>query len=216
MRYLKKKVCLYPIHDEDNLFHDRAALNNLQDKQVSSPPFSDFTDSCSSSSVQETPGRTISRRASIMSTSSKPEKEGKGANTKTIVKNFGKAMCSFASSELALPYLNQLVNKSENIIKPFQTYIKKKKGTVDCIEALRSLLLPYGNDSKELTRYKQIFKELSIVFIKYFSVNWIFQGKMAHKQVHLKARYKMLRRVQNPEYFTYFKGFVKETKTKNF
>lgn len=143
-----------------------------------------------------------------------PKKETKTTSSKTIVKNFGKAMCSFAASELALPYLVQIVKQGMPVIKNFQLYIKKKKNTVDSIESLRSLLLSHRGEGKEVLDYKNIFKAISIIFIKYFSVNWIFQGKMAHKQAHLRARYKMLRRVQNPEYFTYFKGFVKETDSK--
>jgi len=128
-------------------------------------------------------------------------------SSKNIVKNFGKAMCSFASSDLSLPYYEKINANLKVNIEDFQDYIHKKRDLIDSIDSLRTLLLIGQNDDEVMMGYKKIFQEISITFIKYFSVNWIFQGKMSHKQAHLKARYKMLRRVQNPLYFTYFKDF---------
>jgi len=77
-------------------------------------------------------------------------------------------------------------------------------------------LLVTSEDSAEVAAYKRVFQGLSIIFVKFFSVNWIFSGKLFNKLAHLQCRLKILRRIKNPEHFTYFKGFVKETKTKNF
>lgn len=207
MRYLKKKVSLYP---PEKASSGRSSLNqrlkqgsHYQPQKTITPivylPYEEpqvYQEPLSSPSVSET------------------MKEPKVTSSKTIVKNFGKAMCSFASSELALPYIREICNKGEGFMKAFQLYIKKKKKTVDSIEHLRVLLLVNERDNEDSALYKRIFQHLSIIFIKYFSVNWIFQGKMTYKDIHLKARFKMLRRVQNPEYFTYFKGFVKEAPNK--
>jgi len=122
------------------------------------------------------------------------------------VKNYGKAMCSFGASDLALPFLKRL---SPCKLKNFQAFLRGKKNSIDSIEALRGLLLPSETDSDDIVLFKEIFREIGIIFIKFYSVNWIFHGKMGHKRDHLNARFKMLRRVQNPEYFTYFRGFTK-------
>jgi len=204
MRFLKKKVSLYKNETPIIASSPEVALTK-RSSQESISLFSQSTES--GDSYRD-------RKDTLKQSNTESKKENKVTSSKTIVKNFGKAMCAFAASELALPYLKQIVEQGANVIKSFQMYIKKKKNGVDSIESLRSLLLVTRNDGKEVALYKKIFQEISVVFIKYFSVNWIFQGKMAHKQAHLKARFKMLRRVQNPEHFTYFKGFVKESEAR--
>jgi len=133
-------------------------------------------------------------------------------NSKNIVKNYGKALCSFASSVTAVPYIENIIsNRSFLYIKrdSFMDYIKDKKEGIHSIESLRRLLVENTDDNKEIRAYKKLFQEISIIFLKYFSVNWIFGGKLMHKNAHLKFRFKMLRRVQNPEHFTYLKTLVK-------
>lgn len=130
-------------------------------------------------------------------------------SSKNIVKNFGKAMCTFASSNLSMPYLEQ-INQRYNInIDAFQDHIHSKRDLVDSISSVRVLFLITDTDIEEVAKFKQIFQEVSIIFLKYFSVNWIFQGKMSHKNAHLKSRFKMIRRIKEPQYFTYFKDFSK-------
>jgi hypothetical protein len=61
------------------------------------------------------------------------------------------------------------------------------------------------SDTEKEMEFKNILKKLGEIFIKNFSVNWIFSGKMTYKEAHLKFRFKMLRRIRNPELFTYLK-----------
>jgi len=131
------------------------------------------------------------------------------ADSKNIIKNYGKAMCSFASSQVSLMYLKTIVkeNSFEFISIPgFMSYIKEKKSETKSIESIRKLLVINEGDSKEIATYKKIFKEVSVVFLKYFAVNWIFGGRLYHKIAHLKFRFKMLRRIQDPENFTYLRS----------
>jgi len=133
-------------------------------------------------------------------------------NSKNIVKNYGKALCAFGSSAIAIPYLNSIIAKNgyDKIkVKEFANYIKEKKDSVNSIESLRRVLVPESGDSEEEIIYKKLFKELSIIFMKYFSVNWIYSGKLLHKTAHLKFRFKIMRRIQNPEHFTYLKTSAK-------
>jgi len=58
------------------------------------------------------------------------------------------------------------------------------------------------NDEEEIRNIKCLFKEMAEIFIKYFSVNWIFSGRLQYKKEHLKYRFNLLRRLRNPELFT--------------
>lgn len=129
-------------------------------------------------------------------------------SAKNIIKNYGRALANFAASDLASSYLTKLAEQEKIKEKEFRKYISSKKKQARCIKGLRDLLLITEDDSQMTVAYKKIFRELSIIFMKFFSVNWIFGGKLCDKKIHLKYRFKILRRIQNPEFFTYLKGFA--------
>ena len=134
------------------------------------------------------------------------------ADSKNIVKNYGKALCAFASSKLAVPYLENIILKNgydQVDIKQFMETMKQKKETTNSMESLRRLLMEEDDDTEDEKEQKLLFKEVSIIFMKYFSVNWIYSGKLVHKNAHLNFRFKMLRRIQKPEHFTYLKTSAK-------
>jgi len=136
-------------------------------------------------------------------------KTSKGATSaKNIIKNYGRALQNFAISNMVLPYLSPLIQKEQVLLKDFRKFFYSKKKQVRSIAGLRSLLLVSKEDDAQTAAFKRIFKEISIIFIKFFSVNWIFSGKLLNKIAHLKCRFKMLRRIKNPENFTYLKGFL--------
>jgi len=123
--------------------------------------------------------------------------------TKNVVKNYGKAICSFATSEIARPYLLPICHKENIQVEDFIQYVMNHKEAIDSIKTLRAILLVEEEDSEEVKAYKRTFAAIGEAFIKYFSVNWIFSGRVTHKDAHLKFRYKMLRRIRDPESFTY-------------
>ncbi len=140
------------------------------------------------------------------------EEKGK-PNSKHIIKNYGKALCTFACSDIAKPYLEDIL-KHEYIskvitVQDFQVFIKGKRDIVDSMKSIRDMLLIKQSENKVLVAYKKMFQKISIIFIKYFSINWIFQGKMKHKQIYVNSRFKILRRIQDPQHFTYFQAFAK-------
>ena len=126
-------------------------------------------------------------------------------STKTVVKNYGKAIASFVISPIAVPYLSPLIDREGVSIEEFTRYIAEAKEKIEGIDTLRALLLVESHDIRKVAAFKRIFQNMSEIFIKYFSVNWIFSGRMQNKQAHLKFRFKMLRRIQNPQLFTYLK-----------
>ena len=137
-----------------------------------------------------------------------PSKNEKQSN-KNIVKNYARAMINFALSGLAIPYLNRITVDIPVNVKDFRAHLQEQKEDVNSIKKLRDLLLIYPKDSKEMKTYKKVFKEVCEIFVKCFSVNWIFNSKVSDKLTHLKYRFKVLRRIRRPECFTYIENFNK-------
>jgi hypothetical protein len=133
-------------------------------------------------------------------------------STKNIVKNYGRAITNFILSPLARIYLEEYIKKDFKKVDQtkFLQYISERRGTLDCMERLKRFLIVTDNDTSEEVSYKEIFKKIAEIFIKYFSVNWIFSSKLTYKQAHLDFRFKLLRRLRNPELFTYMTSFQKK------
>jgi len=133
-------------------------------------------------------------------------------STKNIVKNYGRAICNFILSPVSRLYLDEIIRKDHSNIlaERFISYINERKESIDCIERLKNLLIQREDDDEEEAAFKSIFKKLGEIFIKYFSVNWIYSGRLTYKQAHVDFRFKMLRRLRNPENFTYLKAAVKK------
>jgi len=125
---------------------------------------------------------------------------------KNVVKNYGKAMCSFAYSDLARPYLEPIVKEEKVTVDGFSEWIQDNKERVDSIDSLRWLLLPTPKEDEDTVKYKRVFQKISEIFLKFFSLNWIYSGRLTHKETHLSFRRKMLRRVKNPVLFTYLRN----------
>lgn len=126
--------------------------------------------------------------------------------TKNIVKNYGKAIASFATSDLAVPYLEPMCIAEKVGVSAFVDYVVNRKEFLDNIENLRNSLVKASNDSSSEESYKKIFRKIAEVFLKYFSVNWIFSGRVIYKLEHLYFRGKMLRRIKRAESLSYSKS----------
>ena len=126
--------------------------------------------------------------------------------TKNIVKNYGRAISAFALSKLAAPYLDKVLENEGLTIQQFTRYITQIRGKIDGLTHFRSTILIAQDDNSDIAANKRAFIAISEVFIKYFSVNWIYNSRVFHKEAHLKFRFKMLRRIQRPELFTYLRG----------
>ena len=201
MRYLKRKIKL--VQDSSKKYDNHLDIKVEEAIQTNSQTSDSSLETDNSESVQEflLPMRRPRQKPTC------PD-----GNSKNIVKNYGKALCSFASSKVAVPYLANIMERAElkSVKIPiFAQHIKSKKEKLNSIESLRKLLVPEPSDDAETREFKILFKEISIIFLKYFAVNWIFGGRLTHKNAHLKYRFKMLRRIQNPEHFTYLKTSAK-------
>jgi len=207
MRHLKNKLAKAR---ENALLHQRPEEEEDEVEETSEVSSdSKVTDSKlsedSSPVTMPTRGSKTSKKEKSAAKGGKMERGATSA--KNIVKNYGRALANFAASNLALPYLTKLIDKENIRVKDFRRFIASKKKRARCIAGLRQLLVVEREDSEHIAAFKRIFKEVSVIFIKYFSVNWIFSGKLCDKMTHLKYRFKILRRIRSPEHFTYLKGF---------
>ena len=121
---------------------------------------------------------------------------------KNIVKNFGKQCANYAIKRFSTKLLKCSLNSKE--IPLFRKYIKINMKKITNIKNFRELLLVSGADSPEIAKFKKIFQKTCEEFINFYSTNWIFNSsKIKDVRGHIDARFKLLRRIQNPEYFTY-------------
>ena len=144
--------------------------------------------------------------------SCKSEPSPRKAPCENIIKNYGRAMTNFALSPLALPYLKTSLPKSGSDLPAFLNFIKKKRKSANCIKKLREMLPCKWNQSAPNYAEKVVFQELCIVFLKFFAVNWLWNSKIDNKTTHLIYRFKILRRIKDPDHFTYLKDFRFENK----
>ena len=125
-----------------------------------------------------------------------------------IMKNYGRAMTNFALSTMARHYLDQILDRLGLDLPAFQKYIQDRRKSANCIKKLREMLPLESQVNPPDYPFKQAFQEICIKFLKFFCVNWLYSSKIAEKVTHLKYRFKILRRVKNPMFFTYLKDFT--------
>jgi len=123
-----------------------------------------------------------------------------------IIKNYSRAMTNFAVSDLARPYLSKILDKKGVGMENFLSFIEERKQSVNCIKKLREML-PSDETGDKFEGVKTVFQDICILFLKMFSVNWIFSSKVTDKLAHLNCRFKIMRRIKNPQHFTYLRSF---------
>ena len=153
----------------------------------------------------------ISDPADIKSQSKSLVHSPKSQSSNNIMKNYCRGIVNFARSPMALPYLLPLLKTHKLELGTFKDFIKLKKTKINCIKKLREILLISPNDKDEIIAIKVIFREITIIFLKFFAPNWIYSSQISDKYSHLKYRFKILRRVRNPLYFTYLQGYDLKT-----
>lgn len=121
-----------------------------------------------------------------------------------VMKNYSRIFTVFALSSISAPYRTPILQRHKISFQTFTDFINSRKKAANCIKGLReSLLLVTDADTEEVASMKQIFQEICSVFLKFFCVNWIFNGKIVNKSAHLSYRLKLLRKIRNPSTFIY-------------
>ena len=142
----------------------------------------------------------------------KNQKSRKPLSSNNIMKNYSRAFVNFALSRAADHYVSLSAEEHNITIAYFNRFIRKDKHKINCIQSLRNKLLVFPDDTDTMARCKKAFQSVCVAFLKYFSVNWIYHSKVNDKLTHLKYRFKILRRVQDPQHFTYLREFKKKSK----
>ena len=124
-----------------------------------------------------------------------------------VMKNYAAAMITFALSKHSDLYLKKLPVIRRLPLTVFRQMLNLRKQNVHCIKSFRELIFIEDDDSDDIMVFKALFQEACKIFLKYFSVNWIYNSKLSDKFKYLKYRMKLLRRVQNPAKFTYLESF---------
>jgi len=115
--------------------------------------------------------------------------------TKNMIVNYGKAIFSFAQSRLAKPYIQRNFQKEKIDRVSFNNFVDELRPRISGYKNFESLFQADESDSEVMALYRRVLKMLGVVFMKYFSVNWIIHGKTTHKQVYLRHRFAILRRI---------------------
>lgn len=124
-------------------------------------------------------------------TASKPAK----LNRK-IVKNFGKAIASFACSEKALRIIDKSLKYSTR--KKFLSFVYEHKECIEGNRRFRQLLTIYDSDTAEAQENKAFFRKISMIFMRTYVHQWIWNSKIQNKDLHAQLVSEMKRRIQNP------------------
>jgi len=115
--------------------------------------------------------------------------------TKNIIVNYGKAIFSFAQSRLAKEYIQRHFQKEKIDRVSFNNFVDELRPRLSGYKNFEAVFQEDENDSEKMALYRRVLKMLGVVFMKYFSVNWIIHGKTTHKQVYLQHRFAILRRI---------------------
>ncbi len=187
MRYLKQKIT--KASEYQKLLESSRPLR----KQPEAPPFPEVQIKIEIPDIEEDYFEKIKPKRSI------------GNN---VMKNYANAMVAFALSRLAEPYLSKSPLVKKMPIQQFRQMLASKKRKTNCIKSFRELLVvDETQDSEEIKISKGLFQETCRAFLKHFWVNWIYNSRLSDKSKYLKYRGRLLRRVENPELFTYLENF---------
>ena len=136
-------------------------------------------------------------------------------SSKNIMKNYARALANFTLSDIAQPYVCLSTQEHDVPKADFDRFVSKDKHELNCIQNLRNKLLISASNTDGEKKCKRVFQSICEIFLKSFSVNWIFNSKVSDKMTHLKYRFKILRRVRNPQHFTYLREFKKKCQSNN-
>jgi len=124
-----------------------------------------------------------------------------GKALKNVAKNYGKFCTNWALKPLGLQLV--LRKLKAELLEGYKEYINERKD-IGSIKAFRDLLLVEKEDSVEVRQYKQAFQYISEILVREYSHNWIFSSSRIEDQWALVcAKEKILRRIREPEFFTY-------------
>jgi len=81
----------------------------------------------------------------------------------------------------------------------FTNFICTYKDQIESLPGIVNLANDEDETDAILKQCKIIFREMSIVFLRYYATNWIYNSnKLKHRDILLKNRLLLQRRIKNP------------------
>ncbi len=118
--------------------------------------------------------------------------------TKNIPKNFGKAILAFIQKHKKI--VKTIMDKYKSgTAKELIDYLELRKKEITTIADLRSLWID--------NPYAQVIRTLSCVFLRKYSLNYIFNSRVCNYVSHIKYRQRFLEAIQAPNEFKHIKDF---------
>lgn len=190
MKFLKRKIEIAV----------RSRLAKLQSKSAQTPETTDMEPQDHKKEYTKMKNKIYQNKQRL-----KKRKLKESIETKNIVKNYGRAIANFAISETAAPYLTQIKEFGLLSKGALHDYCNKMKTSICSFNSLRAAVMLDQSDPSELVNVKKVFRRIAEIFLKFFSVNWIFGGKLLYRNVYLKHRGPLLRGILYPEQYTSIK-----------
>ena len=149
--------------------------------------------------------QTVSAQSSVHSSHSQiPKLSNRGRQgkkcyhlTPRVIKYFGFAICKFIQSSASSHYLRDLMQKENIELDDFVDYFTKACQFFEENGNFYTLLTIQMTDDKKMQTFKRITKQVSQIFIKYHSLEWISKQKSTERETLLKCRLKMLNAVRS-------------------
>ncbi len=123
--------------------------------------------------------------------------------TKNMIMNYSKTIFSFVTSDLAKPYIHRHFYNEAFDIDSFNDFVDELKPRTVGYKDFENVFVIREDDNEEIALYRKVLKMLAMVFMKYYSVSWIINGKITHKLVYLKNRYSIMRRITKDPIFLF-------------
>jgi hypothetical protein len=122
--------------------------------------------------------------------------------TKNIIKNYGRAIANFILTPLFEPYMIAEPLMKDINWREFRHFVEEVRDNLVNLETFRKIISIDQSDDSKVVAFKKLFVKGAVIFIKYFSVNWIFDSKVVYKQMYLRFRGTLLRGVLDPSKLT--------------
>jgi len=115
-----------------------------------------------------------------------------------IVKNFGKAIASFACSDKALKIIEKTIRYQSSSREKFINFVYDHKECIEGNRRFKQLLTVDEDDTRDIKENKILFKKMANIFMKSYVHQWIWNSKLMNKDLHAQLVGEMKKRITNP------------------
>ena len=122
------------------------------------------------------------------------------SDTKNIPKNYLKAINSFIKSS---PYTKTVIRENNVSESNLRMNMKRLELRGNSIQTLRKM---WGSENMN-NKGRKCIRILSYIFMRKYSLSYIFNSKVKNYRTHLKYRKKLIEGIENPISFNHIKEY---------